>query len=238
MRDLINLIESVSENADDDWHEAVADEDWSEALSNSSSAEQVKEVLRLADATSYRIGINKNAHPVWVIDNKILEWDGTEIYPLCENIQQWLYDVDLETYFPGYEERFNSDFWHDPSPLYHETTPENASLIEHEGIRVSNLTRGINNRGVGASIFTTTNLENTYEGHYGGGVFEIDTQSMKSDGLTPYVSQEPGIAENELRQSLAHQLDVDFDPDHESGIHEDTVIIYGNIPAKYLHREK
>jgi hypothetical protein len=238
MRNLINLIESVSnlDDAEPDWHEAIANQDWKDALSNSSTPAQVREVLRLSGATEHKVGTNPKLQPVWKIGEDILEWDGEETHPTCENIWNWLYDANLDKYFPDHEEIFNSEFWQYPKPLYHQTTSANAQSIEHEGIRIANLTRGINNRGVGSSIFTTMDYDLTLEGHYGDVVFEINTKQMKTDGFTPYVSLEPEIVEHEYRTALAHQLGTEFDSDPESGIREETVIIYDNVPAKYLRR--
>lgn len=237
LRRWIKLVESDQPpSGDEDWHEAIADQDWAEALYNSKTPEQVIYVLRLSGAQQRKIGDNPEAMPVWILGDKILEWDGQESYPTAETISQWLYDVDINNYFVGYEDRFNKEFWQHPQPLYHETTPKNASHIAKTGLGAANLTRGISNRGVGAAIFTTIDPD-TAAGHYGGVVFEIDTQNMAIDGLKPYVSLEPPIVEKEYREILARQLGFDFGYDVENGVQEETVIIYGNVPPQYLRQQ-
>ena len=58
---------------------------------------------------------------------------------------------------------------------------------------------------------------------------------MKQDGYMPVVTQEEPIEEYEAYMLLASKLGIeDYHRDLESGIEEDTIVIHGAIPPKYL----
>lgn len=88
------------------------------------------------------------------------------------------------------------------------------------GLEARDESRGLNNRHVGSAVFLTSEQDKA-EAY--GDVVAIDTAAMKKDGLTPFVTQEPDIFEEEMLGAIAHRLDYD-DYHYE----------YGDIPAKYL----
>ena len=226
MRNFIKLIETL------EWQEAIQEQDWKEALDLSKTPEEIAEVLHTfnAEKKTFKSGIT-----IFIIENDIIEWNGKDLYPEVENKNDWIYDADLDEYFPDYEDIFNRDFWRSPDELYHQTTKEYDDIIQTQGLKPANKTRGLFNRSIGRAIFATRNYEETLEGHYGDVVFQINMQQMKQDGYTPYVSQEPQIVQTELRNQLAHYIGYDdFEDDTPSDISEETVIIYDAIPAKYL----
>lgn len=148
-------------------------------------------------------------------------------------------DEDVAVTFGLKMPNVSEDFWDGISqpPLYHATTEENAEAIAVEGIAGANETRGLSNRGVGAAVFTTSSLDEAEDGMYGDAVFRIDMAAMKRDGLTPELSLEPAIEEEEWRAALASKLgSYDFSWDVEQGISPYTIIVHGHIPAKYLQR--
>jgi hypothetical protein len=133
------------------------------------------------------------------------------------------------------EQRFNDGFWDSPGPLYHGTDDPDA--VMEEGIGPRSETRGLNNRGVGAAVFTSGEPEaiESYSGCRGCGLVEIDTGAMKRDGYTPRVSQEPEVLEQDLLDSIAHRLGLEYEIEYgDAGIDPATVIIHGPVPARYL----
>lgn len=129
---------------------------------------------------------------------------------------------------------YSSDFWSGPSPLYHGTYEENIDDIMKNGLQARNESRGISNKGTGNAIFTT--LEPEYaESHYGDKLIEIDTVAMKQDGYTPEVIPELPIIEYELMDSLAYLIGGENPQELEHGIDYDSMVVFGNIPAKYLN---
>jgi hypothetical protein len=220
MREWIRLIESLDlESAFDD-------------------AETPVDIAQIIEQSGARQVVfrNINAPPVYVLDDQLVVWDGKDMYPSVENVYTWISDANLELYFPGWETRWNEQFWRHPALLYHATTTEKAATIQIEGIQPRNETRGIANRSVGAAIFTTVNYDAAHDGSYGDVVFEIDTRALAKAQRHPYAAQEPPVVEYELRNALAHKLEIDYEADIESGMSEDTVILYGAIPPEFFTR--
>ena len=159
--------------------------------------------------------------------------------------EEWIYDVDPDDYLGYQDEVFNDDFWAGVGgpgsvTLYHGTTPANVEGIEAEGLKSSNLTRGITNRSTGPAVFASR--DSSFAREYadtdeGGVLVEIDVGAMKADGLTPFVHGEEPVMESSSRESLAHGLGRDDFYDESSdfdGLSPETVVIREDIPAKYL----
>ena len=137
------------------------------------------------------------------------------------------------------EQNFNKDFWEGPGELYHATTEENAKSIDEQGIGTRNDTRGLTNRHTGSAVFTMNDPELLEHGSYGNVVYAIDMAAMKRDGYTPEVAMEEGATESELKSSLAHRVGIEdyhYESVDPSGEDPSTVVIYGDIPKKYLRR--
>jgi len=140
--------------------------------------------------------------------------------------------TDPEDYIDTAEANY-AGFWDFPFPLYHATQTENVDSIMADGLGATNESRGLRNRSVGAAVFTTTELEQAFDGVYGDVVFEIDTTAMKRDGYMPRVHAEPDVVEAEAANSLMHALgEEEFYMESENDPR--TAIILGNIPSKYL----
>jgi hypothetical protein len=153
-----------------------------------------------------------------------------------EPVKSWienLSDSELEAY-----SGFEYDFWssHDFGNLYHATTEDNVESIQRDGLGIRDKTRGISNRGVGAAIFTS--LEPNEYNSYGEFIFEIDVARMAEDGYKPMVEMEPDFVDKARREAILHKLgirNVEVGMDAGSdGTAEDTRIVHGRIPAKYL----
>ena len=191
----------------------------------------------LADAHAHKIDFPVRRPLSLPVGDKVIEWDGNVQYANVEDVYNWLYNADLDTYYPDHEKRWNDLFWEHPAPLYHATTEENAASILIHGLRQENRTRGISNRSVGHAIFTTSEYEETVQGSYGEVVFEIDTERLAADPGRPFAEREPDIVACELRNALAHQLGMEeFCAEEEGGMSPSTVILYGPVAPQYLTR--
>lgn len=142
----------------------------------------------------------------------------------------------LEDFFGDQEEKFNEEFWIGAPSLYHGT--QDLESVLREGIEARSESRGIGNRSVGAAVFATDveEVAESYGSSEDGGVVRINAKAMKRDGYTPFVAQEPEVLEEELMSALAHGIGFeDYAEEYQdSGIDPATVIIHGNVPAKYL----
>ncbi len=150
-------------------------------------------------------------------------------------ISNILFNDSFHEYYGPIDEEFNNDFWESPPPLLHGTNDLEAVL--RSGLAPSSDTRGIDNRSVGAAVFTTTeeSIAEEYGSSEGGGIVRINTEAMKKDGDTPFVAEEPPIVEYEYTRNIAHHLGMDeYEPDIESGMDPNTVIVHGKIDPKYL----
>lgn len=230
MRDLIKIIET-NLSLDDTWQDAIDAGEWEEAFDRADTKEEIAKTLELCDAQKLVIG----KETIYVTETHVIEWDGNTTYTNIEEKREWVFRARLDDFFPGYEDTFNDNFWKFPSALYHATPDENVESIEKNGLGPHDKTRGLSNRGVGLAVFTTSHYEYLQDGYYGDNIFVIDTKKMKAAGFTPYVSKEPPIVEDEYRQILARKIGLDeYYGDVESGIDENTVIIYDHIPPEYL----
>lgn len=144
----------------------------------------------------------------------------------------------------GYNDDFHNLFWKFPRYLYHCTPEENKESIIKNGINMMNKTRGFaSNRHIRAAVFTTSEEEEipSLKDSYGPVVFSINTPKMKRDGYMPRVEQEPDWAIAEKISFVLRKLGY---PDERSeasrfvdsseGTSPYTIIIYGQIPPKYL----
>ena len=201
-------------------------------LKMSDSNEEIQQLLTELDAEPKKL---PNGAVIYIVGNSVIEWDKKFEDVDVEDFNRWIYDVDIESIFPQYEEQFNAEFWKRPQPLYHATIESNVQSILEHGLGPRNQTRGMSNRGVGDAVFTTNNYEDTAEGSYGDFVFEIDTQKMKAVGNMPLVSQEPDIQENDMRQRLAWMLGFEnWQGESEAGMYDSTIIVHGAIPPDCL----
>jgi hypothetical protein len=167
------------------------------------------------------------------------EEDGVAVFGHWSTAGDFLADVRMSDRFHEFygdsEGRFNEEFWEYPVPLYHGTDDLEGVLAE--GINPMSETRGISNRSVGAAVFTSLNdgVADQYGSGTDGGVVMIDTEAMKRDGYTPFVSQEPEVLEEELSAALMHRLGQQYDIEYsDSGMDPDTVVIDGRVPKQYL----
>lgn len=128
------------------------------------------------------------------------------------------------------------DFWDSPPTLYHATDQDSIKSILESGLRMKDESRGVTNSRLGEAVFTSRNPKSI--AHYGNTILEINMEAMKRAGYTPRVSLEPGIVAWEATIALRNAVGLD-DDDYSLGwnpygMKDDTVIVYGDIPAKYL----
>lgn len=128
----------------------------------------------------------------------------------------------------------HADFWRQPQVVYHGTDEENIPTIMQEGLRPSNKTRGVQNRGIGAAVFTTPTAS-TAQYHYGP-VLAIDAPRMKADGYMPQVGSD-GFDDAWHKEAVAHALGHEwYDEGNYGGEDPDTVVFHDHIPPQYLSR--
>lgn len=136
------------------------------------------------------------------------------------------------------EEMFNNNFWKYPVELYHATQKENVDSIKIHGLKMQHKSRGLANRNIRAAVFTSTEPE--WATHsYGPVEIAIDTKLMKQDRFTPFVTKEPNHTESDVYNFLAKKIKMsgeekDYSNSSSEGTTDDTVIVYDNIPEKYL----
>ena len=212
---------------------------WEEILeypdedSSTSVEEQIARAIQAMKASATKIELYGIEDEVYIIGDKIVFLDDQDA--TVEDKYAWIEEIDPEDFFPGYDEKWNNDFWSGPCPLYHATTEENVKGILKRGIYASSATRGLSNRSVGAAVFTTSDVDETAEGSYGSFVFEIDTRALAKDPNRPFASEEPPVVESTLREALAHKIGLEeYYSEVESGISPYTVILHGSVGPQYI----
>jgi hypothetical protein len=151
------------------------------------------------------------------------------------------------------EEKLNQRFWEYPQPLYHASPKENLESIKNDGLKPQHQSRSMTNRHITAAVFTTTEHEEVWNpayskgwipgGPYGDLLVSINTKQMKADGYTPEVTREPAYAEQAAMNELARRIQAwEKYGERETvssgdGVSPQTIIIHGNVPAKYLSYE-
>jgi hypothetical protein len=159
---------------------------------------------------------------------------------------EWIWSIldhQLDQYIGEDNEDFNEKFWknvctpYGNNELYHATRSKNVDEIKARGLLKMNKSRGINNKSTGNAVFTS--LTDTDIDSYGEIIIKIDMCQMKKDGYMPEVSMEKPIEEANLRNQLAWKIGIKefnaIDEYSSEGLFETTVVIYGNIPPKYLY---
>lgn len=162
--------------------------------------------------------------------------DDTDM-PDLKEAHEWI-DTMPEHQVDAYLNWEDTDPW-DGIPagyvVYHGTYADRVDDILKHGLEARSESRGINNRGMGAAVFTSADPETPLL-HYDK-VIAIHMGKMKEDGYTPAISGETPLEESQKRASLAHMIGLkDYIAEEYSseGYAEDTIAIYGDIPPKYL----
>ena len=178
-----------------------------------------------------------NGHKVIIIpDSNLVVYDFDKGYGGVDEVGDFIYSSFADDLKEA--DDFNKNFWDNPTTLYHATTEENAGQIKLSGLKSMCKTRGTGNRSVGCDVFTSMNLDDLLSGEYGNTILAINADAMKKDRLTPPVELEPGIQEYHEIQNLLNKLGLDYPVEAPNDLYLDTVIVYGNIPAKYLSIHK
>ncbi len=206
-------------------------------IENASSKAEIIDALKTYLLSWKNVFLGENEVITFNFLKNIYVIDDFE-YPNPKEAHDWLWRIhDVDSYVSDID--FNKKFWNDVFPsstVYHATHSEYAKEIQEKGLRPSNESRGISNRGTGAAVFTSENPDNI--DFYGDTIFVINLGDMKRDGYMPNVSREEPIEEAEKRNLIANRIGLDmFDATHDlqsEGIYGDTVVIYGTIPPKYL----
>jgi hypothetical protein len=208
---------------------------------------EIEEIFTLFGIVFWVVELSKEKEKYIVYNFKkdTYIYDGSR----SEKADEWLdnlSDYDVEMLLP---EREEESFWdsvpekENVSFIYHATPRKNVESIKKRGLEPRNETRGISNRSTGDAIFCFTDEDENAlsgSGSYGDCVFSIDLGLMKKDGYMPEVTQEESVNICELKRSLAHMIGLDnyyCEVESWEGISEDTLIIHGHVPPKYLNLE-
>jgi len=152
----------------------------------------------------------------------------------------WIWDIndfELSDYVEYSGDNFEKDFWDgvfSGSYVYHGTSSDRIDLIKKEGLEPRQETNSLTNSSNGPAVYTSPDYDTA--AYIYDVVIRIDLGKMKSDGYMPPVSLEVGVDESEMRNALAYKLGIDdfINESLEQGLSEETVLIYGKIPPKYL----
>jgi len=203
----------------------------SDIIEDAQGLEQVQNTLSKAGILHSTKNINN--HKVIVIpDSSLIVYDFDNGYGTVDEIGDFIYSNYADNLKQNHD--FNKEFWEQPPTLYHATKEENTNQIQSYGIKAMCKSRGIGNRSVGCAVFTSMNQDDLLSGQYGNIIFAINTKAMKKDGITPTVELEPSIQEYHELSTLVHQLGIDYPLEAPNDLFLDTVIVHGDIPAKYL----
>lgn len=227
---MIKLKEIISPSGSENYNERD--------IEDFESKEEILAYLAHHGKEAQVIQLGKEEYIIW--DDKIVDPE----FPRVQEKREWVWDHSAwrirEALQDLIEERFNAAFWMHPEPLYHGTPEENVESIKNFGIRMQHKSRGLSNRHISQAVFTEKSPE-FCRYHYGPAVFEINTPQMKADGFMPVVTKEPNHIESDVVNFLAHKIgawtpdeDRDFAQSQFEGTTEDTIIVYDNIPAKYV----
>lgn len=232
----------IKDLTDSDWFEGIIDDyfDWSSI----NSEQDLVNLFKLENKHNKSFFYEKVTFPssktVYISGYK----DKTEyVYELSQgsysrkDANDWIADIgdSAHEYFGFFsDDRFNKEFWQYPVPLYHGT--KNMIKVLKMGLEPRYETRGISNRSTGATIFATTEPDET-ESYAQDGIVVINTDAMKKDGYMPFVSQEEPLQDSDQISAIAHKIGVEYYPDEQyssDGLSLNTVIIHGKVEPKYL----
>jgi len=223
------------------WWEPQATESWADILQYMTVEDIIKDdmikdentlvqVLKLAGSRYMKFDF-PDASPIYVVNGSyVVELDGFNI----KDAIQWIYDLDeydIESYIKPVD---NVDI---PDFVYHATSEENYEKIISSGyLKVMDESRGLSNAGTGDAIFASESSELDIYGDY---IIKINLAGFLKDYPYVRISREQPLELVELKNSLANMLGVNyqFEEDSSDGLSGDTVIIYSNIPIKYLELE-
>jgi hypothetical protein len=227
----------ATESAKDDDETSVWDK-----LDDPKDVDEVRAILK--DAEPVKIAGETVPGVFRLQDNegnkKIIEWDGKDKYVSVSDPAEYVYGGGsklVDDLSGKLADQFSKDFSESPGKVYHATAEENVEGILKDGLEPRAQTRGMTNRSVGDAVYTTMNEDSARSGTYGDAVFEIDCAAMKRDKVLPAAEQEPAAFEYEARGAVANALGMDdFEQDGsgDGADDPDTVVLRGNIPAKYL----
>lgn len=164
--------------------------------------------------------------------------DGKHYYVYTDP-DRLVYDTDEDfvlSFFNYDEDAESDDFWKSVGEnkfAYHATNEENVDSILKHGLEVRNDSRGITNKGTGSAVFTTLNIEELDQNVYGDAHIKINLNAMKNDGYMPKVMEEEPLIIDRFRSAIAHMFDMEYEGGNND-LSPNTLVIFGNIPPKYL----
>jgi hypothetical protein len=166
--------------------------------------------------------------------------DTDEFYPEpIEDLLLWLSNRD-SYYFSEYFEKHFPSVWemdfgdYGDGYAYHYTRESRLNSILRDGLIPRDETRGMGNRHAGSAVFLSMGIP-TYSGEV---LLRIDIPAMIKDGYLPQASLEEPVIEKMVMEHIARRFGVEYQHHVESGMEENTIVVYGVIPPKYISVDK
>lgn len=240
------LPQDVSKYTSQMWYDSLLDDyfDWYGELPE----QDLLKLLKYEQQHNQNFSYQKIPFPKKYVYIQVENGQTTYVYEADNNgmferkePQEWLRDIEWgnssHEYFGEFsDEKFNKEFWQYPPPLYHGTN--NIESVLQNGLEPKADTRGINNRSTGAAVFASTNPE-AVSSYATDGIVVIDTESMKRNGFTPWVTMEGPLEDVGQLNAIAHAIGIDYDASNQyssEGIEEETVVIHDAIPSQYISK--
>jgi hypothetical protein len=202
--------------------------------------EEIIQYLQVRGKSPEIINLGGDEYIIW--EDYIIDPE----FPRLEKKRDWINDTQawrlVGKLIYMMEERFNKQFWEHPQTLYHATPLENVDSIRKDGLQMIHKSRGLANKHIRAAVFTSTEPDwATFS--YGPVQVVINTDAMKKDGFMPFVTKEPNHTESDVVNFIARKIgdweeDKDYTGSYGEGTTEDTVVVYDDIPPKYLEIEE
>ena len=238
----IQEVQSTKPEADHSFSEEWFSDDWKEDVEYKAKTEvDMFNILKFNSLNYDVIAFPKMKEKIIYVEEeaKVIDYSvkNNQIFANISDAQEWI-DGISELYLDDYLEIPETDPWEnlETCTAYHGTTIENAELIMKEGLGQRNETRGLTNRSTGSAVFLSESYDNTQ--YYYDVVIEVDLCQMAEDGYTPRIEKEAPYAEAQLRSQLAHKIGFEnymADEGQGDGIYGDTIVVFGDIPPKYLN---
>lgn len=180
----------------------------------------------------------------------IVEFEGE--YPVVYELERFLREKTNSRNFSDFtgidwRRYYTQQFWdnvgkiHEFNELYHATEKQYVDDILENGLKATNQTRIPTLKIRKRAVFAVKDVGFLQDGTYGEETLAIDMIKMKNDGNTPPVGREKDWERQDRALFLKNELNIygqiqQMFPAGQrgTGSWRDTVVIYSDVPAKYI----
>lgn len=212
--------------------------------------EEVKSYLKSIDVDFHKESINNKSIFILFREGYIIEFEGQ--FPVVYELKRFIREKSSSRHFYDFtgvdwRKHYTNEFWEnvgtipDYNKLYHATKEKYVDDILKNGLKAKNKTRIPTSKIRKNAVFAVLNPSMLQDEVYGGKVIIIDTLKMKNDGFTPLVGREKDWERQDRARYLQSKLNIygqieRMVPAGEggSGSWRDTIVIYDDIPPKYI----